>query len=101
MLEIAHRSDGLHNYELHRQRASLERGCYLRGSSSSSLPSVSPQTKRRVSLFVTALAVATGAFWATMLTSPPVTEAADPGFSILELHRNAPLSLPITEADAI
>ncbi len=31
---------------------------------------------RRTSLFVAALALATGAFWTTMLTSPPVTEAA-------------------------
>ena len=102
MLEIARRSDGLHNYALHRERAARERGSYLRETLSSSLPSGSPQTKRRVSLFGAALAVATGAFWAIMLTSPPVTEAAaTPGFSIHELHLKAPLSLPITEADAI
>ena len=101
MVEVARRSDGLYNYELHRQRAVRERGTYLRDTLSSSLPSVSPRTKRRLSLFAAAFAVATGAFWATMLTSPPVTEAANPGFSLLELHRNAPLSLPLMEADAI
>ena len=101
MVEIARRSNALLNYELHRQRAVRERGSYLRDILSSSLPSISPQTKRKVSLFVTAFAVATGAFWATMLTSPSVTEAADPSFSILELHRKAPLNLPITDAYTI
>jgi len=38
--------------------------------------SLSPQTKRRVSFIAAALVVASGAFWATMLTSPPKVEAA-------------------------
>src|SRR5215204_6476745 len=38
--------------------------------------SFSPQTKRRVSFIAAALVVASGAFWATMLTSPPKVEAA-------------------------
>jgi len=36
-----------------------------------------------------------------MLTSPPVSEASNQGFSIHELHLKAPLDLPTTEADAI
>lgn len=31
---------------------------------------------RKLSLFIAAFIVATGAFWATMLTTPPTTEAA-------------------------
>ncbi len=33
---------------------------------------------RKLSVFLTALVVAAGAFWATMLTTPPQTEAAQP-----------------------
>jgi hypothetical protein len=84
-----------------RQKALDERRAYIGKVLSGAAPSLSPQIKRRFSVFAAALVVATGAFWATMLTSPPVTEAAAPGFSILELHQKAPLSLPMTEADAI
>ena len=37
---------------------------------------------RKLPIFIVALIVATGAFWATMLTTPPKTEAAQPGASI-------------------
>ena len=33
---------------------------------------------RKLPLFAVALIVATGAFWVTMLTTPPQTEAAQP-----------------------
>ena len=97
MEALPRRSDPFLNYELHRQKALQERHAYLKAS----LPSISPKTKHRVGLFATAVIVATGAFWATMLTSPPVSEAANQGFSIHELHLKAPLDLPTTEADAI
>ena len=67
---------------------------------SNSLPTVSPRAKRRLGVFAAAFAVATGAFWGTMLTSPPVSEAANPSFFIHELHLKAPLDLPLTQADA-
>ncbi len=52
--------------------------------------SFSPQTKRRVSFFAAALVVAGGAFWATMLTSPPKVEAAfSPGIDITRLSAAA------------
>ena len=67
----------------------------------SAAPSLSPRVKRRVGVFAAALVVATGAFWATMLTSPPKTEASLKHLSVMELHRAAPLDLPLTAADAI
>ena len=65
------------------------------------LSAMTPRTRRRLTLFATAFALATGAFWGTMLTTPPVTEAASKGFSVLELQRGAPLDLPAGVADAI
>jgi hypothetical protein len=52
--------------------------------------SFSSQTKRRVSFLAAALVVASGAFWATMLTSPPKVEAAfSPGMDITRLSAAA------------
>ena len=43
-------------------------------------------TKRRLSMIAAALVVATGLFWARMLTSPPVAEAAmDNGTDVAEI----------------
>ena len=52
-------------------------------------------TKGKLSLIVASLAVATGLFWARMLISPPISEAAtnagvDPG----QITRNASTNLP-------
>jgi hypothetical protein len=84
-----------------RQKAQQERLAYVGGVLSSTAPSLSPQAKRRVSLFAAAFVVATGAFWATMLTSPPQTEASAKPFSVLELQNAAALDLPAMTADAI
>ncbi len=65
------------DYDFHRQRALRERHAFIRGA----LPSLSPNLKRRATVFVTASAVASGAFWATMLTNPPPTVAAKASFS--------------------
>jgi hypothetical protein len=51
--------------------------------------------KGKLSLIVASVAVATGLFWARMLISPPVSEAAtnagvDPG----QITRNASTNLP-------
>ena len=52
--------------------------------------SFSPQARRRVSFFAAALVIATGAFWATMLTSPPKVEAAfSPGIDIARMSAAA------------
>ncbi len=37
---------------------------------------------RKLPLFIVALIVATGAFWLTMVSTPPTTEAAQPRASI-------------------
>ena len=43
-------------------------------------------TKRTISMMAISLAVATGLFWARMLTSPPVAEAAmDNGIDVAEI----------------
>ena len=43
-------------------------------------------TKRRLSMIAASLVVATGLFWARMLTSPPVAEAAmDNGIDVAEI----------------
>ena len=52
------------------------------------------KARRRVSLFAAAFALATGLFWATMITAPPISEAAGPSFSISEFQSKAPLNLP-------
>ena len=88
------------NYALFRQRALQEREAYLRDALSTSLPSISPKTKRRVGVIATAFAVATGAFWATMLTSPPTTEASNPTLSVFDLQTKVPLNLPGSVFDA-
>ena len=58
---------------------------------------------RKMKMFAVALALATGAFWVTMLKDPPKVEAADPAmtkFSPGDLK--VPADLPIlTGADAI
>jgi hypothetical protein len=54
-------------------------------------------TKRTLVLFAAACLVATGAFWAVMLTTPPVTSAAQPSGSVpvFEMLRIAPANLPV------
>ncbi len=53
---------------------------------------------RKVSLFIIALIVAAGAFWATMLTTSPTTEAAQPRVTInvydLAIQKNLRMADP-------
>ena len=74
---------------------------YVRDMAAFELPPMTPRTRRRLTLFAAAFGLATAAFWGTILTTPPVTEAASKGFSALELQRNAPLDLPVGVTDAI
>ncbi len=49
-----------------------------------------------------ALALATGAFWWTMLVSPPQSIAFEAEeMNIAEMSKNTPLDLPILQADPI
>ncbi len=54
---------------------------------------------RKLPLFILALIVATGAFWATMLTTPPTTEASVPpaigGINVYDLMNGT--TLPMAE----
>lgn len=57
--------------------------------------------KRRLTLFVAAFALATGAFWVTMLTDPPTTDASgSANFAIGEVLAKAPRGLPVQQTDA-
>jgi hypothetical protein len=100
-----HYPDGSINHEHCRRQALRERDAYLRETFGDGLdlgarlPALSPRGRRRVEIGGAALLVATGAFWAIMLTSPPTTRAADPPPAagaaswVLELNRTAPLDL--------
>ena len=54
-------------------------------------------TRRKLTLLAASFAVATGFFWANILTSPPVTLAAAPiqGLDIDAMHGAAPGDLPL------
>ena len=59
-------------------------------------------TKRTIVLFAAACMVATGGFWAVMLTTPPVTSAAQPsGIPVFEMMRIAPANLPVVGYDTV
>jgi hypothetical protein len=52
-------------------------------------------TKRTLSIIAASFVIATGLFWARMLTSPPVSEAAtNPGINVGQIAFNAPENLP-------
>jgi hypothetical protein len=94
------RPDGSVNYEFHRAQALRSRNAYLGELLPQvELPPLSPVARRRFKMCAAAFAVATAAFWATMATMPPTTEASAPSFSVGDLHRSAPLSLPNLVAD--
>ena len=60
-------------------------------------------SKRTLVLFAAACLVATGAFWAVILTTPPLTSAAEHSSSsvpVFEMMRNAPV-LPVVGFDTI
>jgi hypothetical protein len=58
-------------------------------------------SKRTLVLFAAACLVATGAFWAVILTTPPLTSAAEnSGVPVFEMMRNAP-ALPVVGFDTI
>ena len=53
-------------------------------------------TRNKMTLFATSLAVAMGLFWAKVLISPPVTQAAAiQSLDIDAMHRAAPGDLPL------
>ena len=63
---------------------------------------IASSSRGRLGMFAAAFALATAAFWATMLTSPPVTEATTiSGITSAEIERSAPRNVPIREAGVI
>ena len=58
--------------------------------------SIDHATKRRLGTWAIAFALAAGAFWATMLTDPPRSEAGVTSpVSVQDQLRNVPLDLPL------
>ena len=101
------RCGGAVDGDFYRQRAQRERSAYIRAlvsEAAPSLPELSPGAKRKLTLSAAALAMATAAFWAIMLVSPPQSSAAQTeasGVPVFEMMRHAPADLPALEADAI
>jgi hypothetical protein len=60
-------------------------------------------SKRTIVLFAAAFMVATGAFWAVMLTTPPLTSAAEhsSGVPVFDMMRIAPATLPVVGYDTV
>lgn len=102
MEEIRRYPGGTIDCEFYALRAREHRSAYVRRTlSPSQLGPLSPKAKRRLATFGAALALATGAFWATMLAAPPISEAGSSALiSIYDLHRSAPLDLRTVVADA-
>lgn len=99
MHALHRRSDGSINIDFYRTRALQEANAYI-GSILPHVPAplLSPVGRQRLKLFLAAFVVATGAFWVTMLTTPPQTEAAQPLPSInineLLIESGLPLADP-------
>lgn len=93
--------DGSLNHEFYRDSALDARSEYL-AALVHELPEMSPAVRGRLGLFAAAFMLATGAFWITMLTDPPTTEASGGlRYSIGEVLSKAPRDLPSHHADAI
>ncbi len=79
----------------YREKALAERSAMMRELA----PAASATTKRRLLTFGLAVALATGAFWATMLTAPPITKAAPPGsVDVVSVDRIPPGVIPEFDA---
>jgi len=87
-------------FDHYRDLAARERSAFLRDLAQA-MPSLSPKVKRRLNTMAAAFVVATAAFWATMLTDPPRTEAGTAPSTVLDVMRTAPLALPSVVADPI
>jgi hypothetical protein len=74
----SHPATGLIDYDVDIANARMLREAYIRelvSKAHASVPELSPGAKRSLGAFGAALALAVAAFWGTMLTSPPRTEA--------------------------
>jgi hypothetical protein len=98
---LARSPDGWLNHEFYRDSALNARSEYL-AAFVPEVPEISPAMRGRLGLFAAAFMLATGAFWTTMLTDPPTTEASGAlAYSIGEVLSKAPRDLPSHHADAI
>ena len=91
------------DYHLHREVAAQMRSEFMRDAVTKGISAVKP-SRRSLRTLGLAVLIATGAFWAVMLSNPSKTVAADPSsvtgsFSPLDLK--VPSGLPIVAYDAI
>ena len=104
MDDVRRRPDGTIDCEFYVQQSRARHAKHMDNDlSTAKILTRSPRAKRYIQTFVAAGALATGMFWATMLSAPPVTQAdsSSSGVSIFELHKNAAGSLATLVADAI
>ncbi len=97
---VVRTSSGSIDLDHHRDLAACARSAFLQDLART-MPGLSPMAKRRLNTLVAAFVVATAAFWATMLTDPPRTEAGTTPGAVLDVMRTAPLDLPSIAADPI
>ena len=89
------------DYDRYRTRAQCLRREYTRELFTKGR-AVAASSTGRLGVFAAAFGLATAVFWATMLTSPPVTEATTVrGITSAEIERAAPKDAPIQDARAI
>ena len=101
-MTVLHDRDGIVScYDRHRAEALRLRHEYVASLlASGRVMALSPRGK--LGMFAAAFGLATAAFWATMLTSPPVTEATPVnGIMGAEIERTAPKDAPIQDPGVI
>jgi hypothetical protein len=98
MEPIRYCPDGSIDCGFYRSRSQQRHDAYVREffSEPQPRPFITPRTRRGLRLFA-AFTIATGAFWATMLTSPPVTQAGNPPFLVHDFQGAASLDLPMLQ----
>jgi len=77
VMEAHYRFDGSIDYEFHRRDARRHRDASMRDflTYQQPKPRLRPVARQRIRMFAAAFALATAAFWTTMATMPPTTEA--------------------------
>jgi len=101
MVTIHDRDEVFTHLDRHRARALNLRQEYVRDLFAKGRVMAASSTGK-LGMFVAAFGLATAVFWATMLTSPPVTEATTTsGIMSAEIERSAPKNVPIQDAGVI
>jgi hypothetical protein len=76
--DVVRTPGGSIDFDHYRERAARERSAFMR-ERMPALTAMSPLARRRLGTLAAAFALASAAFWATMLVDPPTTSAAITG----------------------